>query len=162
MSEVRRYRKLRQREPLRVPSHWKNEDRAFVIQLNGQLDEVYEKQGELRQGIADNAAKTKKFDSSMGDWLSNLEDSDTLTHLWAYGDVRVISFQGKGRTHTEDEVLFTLPEEHRPSAIVRCSAFLGGTPIVVSINTNGVGTLWLINGATSVSARIYFNCAYVV
>lgn len=55
MSEVRKYRKFRQREPLRVPSSWKSEDRAFAIQLNGQLDEIYAKLGRIQQSAEETA-----------------------------------------------------------------------------------------------------------
>ena len=51
MSEVRRYRKFRQREPLRIPQNWKHEDRAFAIQLNGQLDDTYNKLGQLENRV---------------------------------------------------------------------------------------------------------------
>lgn len=51
MSEVRKYRKFRQREPLRVPSTWKSEDRAFAIQLNGQLDEIYANLGSIQKSL---------------------------------------------------------------------------------------------------------------
>ena len=51
MSETRRIMTVKQREPLRVPQHWNAEDRAFVIQLNGQLDEIYAKIGKLEQRV---------------------------------------------------------------------------------------------------------------
>ena len=51
MSEARRPRPVKQREPLRVPQHWNAEDRSFVIQLNSQLDEIYNKIGKLEQRV---------------------------------------------------------------------------------------------------------------
>lgn len=54
MSNTRKVRIVRQHEPLRVPQHWNAEDRAFVIQLNGQLDEVFAKLGERNGQIEGN------------------------------------------------------------------------------------------------------------
>ena len=51
MSEARKARPVKQREPLRVPQHWNAEDRSFVIQLNGQLDEIFAKLGKLEQRV---------------------------------------------------------------------------------------------------------------
>ena len=51
MSETRKTRIVKQHEPLRVPPHWNTEDRAFVIQLNGQLDEVFATLGRLEKRI---------------------------------------------------------------------------------------------------------------
>ena len=51
MSETRRARIVKQHEPLRVPAHWNAEDRAFVIQLNGQLDEIFATLGRLEKRI---------------------------------------------------------------------------------------------------------------
>lgn len=38
-----------QHEPLRVPSHWKTEDRAFVIQLERILDDIYQRLANLQE-----------------------------------------------------------------------------------------------------------------
>lgn len=44
---------VRQHEPLRVPEHWKGQDRSFVIQINRLLDEIYAQLGTLEKKIAD-------------------------------------------------------------------------------------------------------------
>lgn len=51
MSEARKARLVKQREPLRVPQHWNAEDRAFVIQLNTQLDSISADIGRLEKQI---------------------------------------------------------------------------------------------------------------
>ena len=51
MSAPRKPNTMRQREPLRVPSHWSAEDRAFVIQLNGQLDDIYSRIGKNEKNL---------------------------------------------------------------------------------------------------------------
>ena len=38
---------VRGREPLRVPSRWTGEDRAFVIQLERVLDDIYSRFGRI-------------------------------------------------------------------------------------------------------------------
>lgn len=42
---------VRQHEPLRIPDKWRGSDRAFAIQLNRILDEVYAMVGNLEQKI---------------------------------------------------------------------------------------------------------------
>lgn len=46
MSE-RRINRTRQHEPLRIPNNWTGQDRAFVVQLNNMLDEIYSLIGRL-------------------------------------------------------------------------------------------------------------------
>lgn len=51
MADARKYNRVKQHEPLRVPQHWNTEDRAFVIQLNQTLDDLYGKIGRLEQRV---------------------------------------------------------------------------------------------------------------
>ena len=44
---------VRQHEPLRIPDHWRGQDRVFVIQINRLLDEIYAQLGMLEKKIAD-------------------------------------------------------------------------------------------------------------
>ena len=46
MSEYKRAM-IRGHEPLRVPSKWTGEDRAFVIQLERILDDIYSRFGRI-------------------------------------------------------------------------------------------------------------------
>lgn len=80
MSEVRKYRKFRQREPLRVPSIWKSEDRAFAIQLNGQLDTIFADMGRIQQSAetiptADQIQRTAENTQTVEQALASLNDS---------------------------------------------------------------------------------------
>lgn len=51
MADTRKYHRVKQHEPLRVPQHWNTEDRAFVIQLNQTLDDLYGQIGRLEQRV---------------------------------------------------------------------------------------------------------------
>ena len=42
---------VKQHEPLRIPDKWHTSDRAFAIQLNRILDEVYALIGNLEQNV---------------------------------------------------------------------------------------------------------------
>lgn len=44
---------VKQHEPLRVPDKWMGQDRAFVIQINRLLDEIYAQIGTLEKKIDD-------------------------------------------------------------------------------------------------------------
>lgn len=46
-----RQKQIKQHEPLRVPSHWTEQERSFAIQLNRILDEIYIMIGTLEQKI---------------------------------------------------------------------------------------------------------------
>ena len=92
-------------------------------------------------------------------WCSNLESSAS-TYYQKYGSVRTISFQGVSRSHTEDEVLMTLPEGHRPLSTVYAIGNINGTPVTINLNaTSGNVSLYLLNSAGS--GRIYFSVTYI-
>jgi hypothetical protein len=50
MSE-RKINRTRQHEPLRIPEGWHGQDRAFVVQLNRMLDEIYSLIGRLEMQV---------------------------------------------------------------------------------------------------------------
>lgn len=105
-------------------------------------------------------SQIEKTGYNMNQWFSALEDTDNSAYMWAQGNLRVITFQGKRRTHTEDEVLFTLPAEHRPAMTVRCAGSYNGVSVVISLNTDGTGVLFVANGQTA-TGRIYFSAAFM-
>ena len=49
--ETRKYNRLKQHEQLRVPRNWKDEEKAFIIQLDRILDDIYTLLGKLDQRI---------------------------------------------------------------------------------------------------------------
>ena len=48
-----RINRSRQHEPLRVPVNWTGQDRAFVVQLNNLLDEIYSLIGRLESQVGE-------------------------------------------------------------------------------------------------------------
>lgn len=99
--------------------------------------------------------------NSFSNYVSSLETGANGI-IMRFGKMRSISFQGVVRTHTEDEILATLPEADRPTAgVIFTSGNVGSSSVVIRINTNGQITLYSLNGITA-SGRIYFNAAYAV
>ena len=48
MSERRKYSTVWQRQPLRVPDAWNEDERRFVMQLEEVLDDIYRRFGRIR------------------------------------------------------------------------------------------------------------------
>ena len=91
-------------------------------------------------------------------------ETEVTTRLFCYGKTRTLSFMGTTRTHAEDEIVMTLPSEHRPvgQVLVFGNGSIKGTPVVMRFNGgNGQVAIFLINGATS-SGRLYFTMSWVV
>ena len=125
------------------------------LNSDSSTDALSAKQGkELKSKIA--------YDwNSFNNYVSPLETGASGI-IMRFGKMRAITFQGLSRTHTEDEVLATLPEADRPTAGgIFASGNVGSSSVVVRINTNGQITLYSLNGVTA-SGRIYFNAAYAV
>ena len=113
------------------------------------------------QAIATLDSKLAYDWNSFTNYVSSLETGANGI-ITRFGRMRSISFQGAARTHTEDEVLATLPEADRPTAVaIFTSGNIGSTSVVIRINTNGEITLYTLNGATG-SARVYFGVTYAV
>lgn len=105
--------------------------------------------------------------STKGDWTGasaykeQIESSANCT-IQMFGKVRVLSFQGVSREHTESEVLMTLPSEHRPVGgnSVYAVGTVGSTPVVIRLDGgNGQVLLYIANNARA--GRIYFNMTWV-
>ena len=94
------------------------------------------------------------------DYKETIEASANVL-LQSFGKLRILTFQGVGRAHTEDEVLMTLPTQHRPlGGAIYAPGTVGGTAVEVRINTNGQVTLFIANGAGN--ARLYFQACWIV
>ena len=94
-------------------------------------------------------------------YVSSLETGATGI-ITRFGKMRSISFQGVTRTHTEDEVLATLPEADRPTAgAIFTSGNVGSSSVVIRIGKDGKITLYSLNGVTA-SGRVYFGATYAV
>lgn len=74
-----------------------------------------------------------------------------------------LSYQGKSATHTNDQVLFTLPEGYRPRGFQYVPAFKGNAMLLVRIDeSSGQATIWLAsNDVLQGSGRIYFSTCYI-
>ena len=100
MSDTRKVRMVRQHEPLRVPQHWNTEDRSLVIQLNGQLDEIYAKLGEAQKTMSslglsvesegeqitalnpiEFGTSAKSIDQNLADYWTTYIPNDGVPHL---------------------------------------------------------------------------------
>ena len=115
---------------------------------------------EMNTAIAQSTASDLK---SLASYLSSLESDANAVMSYA-GKMRTISFQGVIRAHAEDDILMTLPQEHRP--IVQSNSYfsgtIGGTSAVIAINgLTGNVSIYLLNGATS-TTRLYFSATYMV
>lgn len=101
------------------------------------------------------------------DWTGCADYKETIESggnavLQSFGKLRTLTFQGVSRSHTEDEVLMTLPSSHRPIGgnNIFASGVVNGTPILIRLNgSNGQVALFLANGAGT--GRIYFNMTWV-
>ena len=99
--------------------------------------------------------------SPIVNYVSSLETEARGT-ITRFGKMRTISFQGVTRTHTEDEVLATLPEADTPTAgPIFVSANVGSSSVVIRIGTNGQVTLYALFEVTT-SGRVYFGTTYAV
>lgn len=99
---------------------------------------------------------------SLTQYLSTLE-SDATSIITYTGKVRTITFQGVTRVHAENDILMTLPPEHRPylQANNYFSGNIGATSVVVAINgLTGNVSIYTLNGATT-TARLYFSATYI-
>ena len=101
------------------------------------------------------------------DWTGCADYKETIESganaiLQSFGKLRTLSFQGVSRSHTEDEVLMTLPSSHRPIGAnnIYASGVVNGTPVLIRLNgSNGEITLFLANSAGT--GRIYFSMTWV-
>jgi len=104
------------------------------------------------------------YTSTTSAWLSELEaDSSTLLRAYWYGHVASISFRGKVRNnHAENDLLFTLPEEMRPSAELYTFATLGAYVVPIQILKNGKALIYTIEPTVaSIYGRLYMQITYI-
>lgn len=95
------------------------------------------------------------------DYKETIESSANAV-LQSFGKLRTLTFQGVLRSHTEDEVIMTLPSSHRPIGgnSIYAPGVVNGTPILIRLNgSNGQVALFLANGAGT--GRIYFSMTWV-
>lgn len=97
--------------------------------------------------------------NSISSWCESIESGAT-TYILKFGRMRTITFQGLARSHTEDEVLMTIPQADRPLATIFGTGNIGSIPVTIKINSgDGKVSLYTANGAGV--GRIYFSYSYV-
>lgn len=145
---------------------------CVAFDISGEYDgyTFIDSNGEMHSGWITTATAAVTITQQLTSTSINCEqycsssETDVATRLFCYGKMRTLSFMGTVRTHVEDEVIMTLPSEHRPVGQVMFfgTGTIKGTPVVMRCNgSTGQIVLFLINGATS-SARLYFTMTWVV
>lgn len=82
------------------------------------------------------------------------------THFYKHGNMCYIYLQGEGKTHSNNQLIATLPTGYRPSKTVYAPFVVNaGAYGELIINTNGNINVSIIS-STSVSGRIYANFTY--
>lgn len=78
------------------------------------------------------------------------------------GKLVLFSFIGERRTHTENEVIFTIASEIRPVADLKFNASIDGVSVILNLSAStGECTIFLINGQGSVNSRLYCTFTYI-
>lgn len=145
---------------------------CVVFEISGEYDgyEFIDSNGETYSGWIATATGTVTITQQLTSSSVNCaqycssSETDVTARLFCYGKMRTLSFMGTSRVHAEDEVVMTLPSEHRPVGQVMFfgTGAIRGTPVIMRCNgSTGDIVLFLINGATS-SARLYFTMSWVV
>ena len=123
MSDARRIKFVKQREPLRVPQHWNSEDRSFAIQLNGQLDEIYAKLGKIQQSAETINSKLvpQRVDVPFNTAARSYEFPGSSCYAVKYGNIVEVQIKaitdGRGSNPFPNDsatLIATLPEGFRP------------------------------------------------
>lgn len=68
--------------------------------------------------------------------------ANALTRFMRSHNVAIISIKTVVRSHTEDDVIATIPEDYRPSVVVYGVGTCGGEPLVLRLSTSGVIDIW--------------------
>lgn len=84
------------------------------------------------------------------------------THCHAYGKMRVISYQGASKAHSNGATIFTIPSGHRPSYDIYVPFTKNGKAYgQLKITSGGTCTVNLISSTTE-TGRIYAQITYFV
>lgn len=84
------------------------------------------------------------------------------THCHAYGKMRVISYQGASKAHSNGATIFTIPSGHRPSYDIYVPFTKNGKAYgQLKITSGGTCTVNLISSTTEIG-RIYAQITYFV
>lgn len=54
----------RQHEPLRIPERWSGQDRAFVIQLERSMDDIYIILGNIEEALSELEKRVKELEET--------------------------------------------------------------------------------------------------
>ena len=102
--------------------------------------------------------------------LLNIQDiSNEITFSVGYvnsqfkklGNMIFLSYQSELRTHTTNELLFTMPNEYKPASQILAVCTLNGEAFgVVSMSTNGECSINFLSNTPSSNTRVYFQMVY--
>jgi hypothetical protein len=83
--------------------------------------------------------------------------SGTNTKFFVMANVLYIFYQGEAKAHVNDDALFTLPAQYRPSGNYYFPAMVNQNTFGIVELANGVCKLWTLNA--SATGRVYFTAA---
>lgn len=81
----------------------------------------------------------------------------TNTKFFVLANVLYIYYQGESKAHVNDDALFTLPSQYRPSGNYYFTAMVNQNTFGIVELANGVCKLWTLN--QSATGRVYFTAA---
>lgn len=81
----------------------------------------------------------------------------TNTKFFVLANVLYIFYQGESKAHVNDDALFTLPSQYRPSGNYYFPAMVNQNTFGIVELANGVCKLWTLNA--SATGRVYFTAA---
>lgn len=93
--------------------------------------------------------------------LHPLDDEGYALSFESVGKMHMLTFRGKGRAHTEDEVFLIIPEGHRPPGDRYFIGSIGGTSVPVRMKANGDVEIYSIGGATQDGVRLYCSLLWM-
>ena len=111
------------------------------------------------QKIDDFAGHVYLDQSSVG---HPLDTSGYALSFEAFGKMRMLTFRGLGRAHTEDEVFLTIPQGHRPPGDRYFIGSIAGTSVPIRMKANGDVEIYSINGATKGGVRLYCSLIWII
>ena len=88
-------------------------------------------------------------------------ENDAFCRCLKTGNVVQLTFRGNSRTHTENEILCTVPSALRPNYTTYHTGTINGKSCVVEMSSGGDAKLYALYGNTD-NARVYFNAMYVI
>ena len=90
-------------------------------------------------------------------WLTDTGDGSGLG-ITLFGHVITISFATARKVWHENDIIYTVPEQYRPSTNIDFVGYNGDAANVIRLKPNGEAIVWILN--SSATSRIYGNVTY--